>query len=118
MIVVALAGVASCATRSVPDAPPDSSPTATAAEETPRASVTAALESDPPLPGTRDPRWLGLSDGETETSHREHAGHAAETEPVPPPQGPPSQVTPSRPHHPHSSGDPHGAAPGHSHAEP
>jgi len=57
---LALAGAAGCASRSVPDAPPSASAASTTAAEGPRASVTAALDSDPPPPGTPDPRWPGL----------------------------------------------------------
>jgi predicted small lipoprotein YifL len=79
LIAAALTG---CASRSVPVAFPPSSAASATAAPAPRANVTTALSSDPPLPGEDISSWTGLEtdggspDESAASSKKEGHSHA------------------------------------------
>lgn len=76
-LAAALAAVLpGCASRTVPASFPTSAAASPAASPAPRVPVTAALTTDPPLPGEPLDRWPGLrSDDPRPAPHAGHGGH-------------------------------------------
>jgi hypothetical protein len=75
-----------CASREVPTHYPESSAASPGAAVGAPLSVTQALSSEPPLPGTQAPGWQGLDEatprsaqdgGPTADPHGHHRGHHA-----------------------------------------
>ncbi len=86
LIFLGLAGGA-CASRSVPEREPPRSPASLAGTAGPAATVTTALDGDPPLPGEPEGAWNGLREQRGAPTGDAHAGHehhgAGEPAPVP-----------------------------------
>lgn len=85
--------LAGCASRSVPARFPETSPASSSAPEGGRASVTRALDEDPPLPGSSTDGWPGLAptSDPAPTGHEHHHGHTNES---PAPADHPGHVNP------------------------
>jgi hypothetical protein len=79
-LVTALAMVASLSgvgcSRKLPSQWPESSPASSSAAEVPNATVTLALDGDPPLPGESADGWIGLEPAKDKpAAHEGHGGH-------------------------------------------
>lgn len=65
-----------CASRAVPKQFPATSAASLESRESPPATVTSALDADPPLPGSETEQWPGLrAAGSAAPAHGGHHGH-------------------------------------------
>lgn len=74
-LALAAALLLGACSRELPSEWPDSSAVAIHAEPAPPATVTLALDSDPPLPGEPSEGWIGLERPDTGAAHEHHPHH-------------------------------------------
>lgn len=73
LLIVLLAGLAACATRSLPAATSATSPASSMADQAPAWNLRKTLGADPPLPGDTDNGWAGLDPTEAPPDRASHA---------------------------------------------